>query len=507
LQFFFDNNIGTLPSYFETFCDGTCSKDAQGWRIEADKIATPRNVKDISDVVLMMKVLMENDGFVSFEYSTFGSQDSETRLQFFIDGIEQPLQNGENDDAVQDQFDIKKPSDSNTETRLMWIYHVQSSNPQDNNYATISQLEIYGAMDGAAPESIKCPPGTYSQGKQTICTECAPGSYSNEKGSSECKLCEPSTFSDTYGSQSCIECGAGTASSTGATTCETDCVFTSGKTVIDLSPLKGSQPVQYDNKFLLLSVCDKIPYTESCLIEGEPTPGYACIDDKNIGRVLSVMPNNASSDASIVLQYSKGSSPDCDGINTVVSFFCDFDQIAPPSEDTTKEFNVHDIGQPTQDPNTTGNSKHHKCDYSLYWKSYAACRVCTDSDYEQQESLCVGGVKKSFQIRKSACVGPNFKASISEECTDSLELPIFAIIGAGVVLLLLLFILGFLFYRHRKLSHSYQLLAEEKTKGVEMDEIDSDYEKTLEKATSELHDDEEEFDASEDDETDKAKIV
>jgi len=207
------------------------------------------------------------------------------------------------------------------------------------------------------------------------------------------------------------------------------------------------------------------------------------------------------------LKYDQGDSPKCDGVYTMVSFVCDESQISPPNQ-TNADLGVidvlHSIGSPIQDPATVGHANKHPCDYALLWKTFLACRICTEADYEDRISPCILGTKKSYKLRTKACVGPNTKASIFEECADSIELPIFAIIGAAAFLVVLLLILGFLFYRHKRLTNQYQLLADEKSKGVEMDEIDKEYEKTLEKATSDLNDDDLDDD---DDESDTAKVV
>jgi hypothetical protein len=51
--------------------------------------------------------------------------------------------------------------------------------------------------------SVACPPGTYSDGVVSYCTECKSGYYQKLSGQSTCKQCPPGTTTTGTGSTEC----------------------------------------------------------------------------------------------------------------------------------------------------------------------------------------------------------------------------------------------------------------------------------------------------------------
>jgi len=407
------------------------------------------------------------------------------QLEFFINDEEQKLNFSSTSITV--RYPLDKNYQSNF-TELKWNFHIESSG--SDAFAEISSILILGTRDGSTNHSIPCPAGSFSDNNQIECTLCPPGTFSSKEGSQRCVPCPADQFTDSPGSTKCFSCGAGTHSETGASSCLKTCIFHLDKNAkaFDLSSLSTLSPitVPYHGAALILDICNTLPLHQSCKINGIPTAGHVCFAEHNVGRVLSVISEKIkdykgrpfySENETLVLEFKGGDKLfDCEGEATVtrISFFCDEAAASPPLEQDA-EFSASSsyspgkpeifLDDPHQDPND-------QCEISLRWKTYAACAACTDSDYVIRTSPCSLGVQKRIKIRRSQCFGPNIKEAPTTPCRKHFPVSTGLIIGVSVIIILLLVFVSVLFYRHRRLSRQYSLLAEEKNKNVEMEEID-----------------------------------
>jgi len=283
-------------------------------------------------------------------------------------------------------------------------------------------------------------------------------------------------------------------SSVDHTVCASNCQFEVDHAMYDLSGLQGEQPaIPYDNMYLSLDICNPLPSSDYCLDSNyKPSKGFVCLGGKNVGRILSVVPKGRTDDmkrliydngANVILEYTGGAQIDgCDNNNqslTRISFFCDNTSAAaiPPQQgqDVMRAAvsETASMGSPEQDTEDHHHTRNDKCLISLRWKSYNACPVCTITDYQLHEAPCVNGTHHSFRIRINPCFGPNIIEAGNKNCENNMMIPFESVLGVVSIILLLVVVLGILYYRNKTLQHRYSLLSEEKNKQVEMVDLEN----------------------------------
>jgi len=273
-------------------------------------------------------------------------------------------------------------------------------------------------------------------------------------------------------------------SSVDGTRCATDCTFTHNENeTYNLSSLAGVKgPLPYNNHSVVLDIGNFLPENGECYLNGELVQSFSCLFYESAGTVLSMVRRDDdrklyNNNASIILEYTGGGQkPGCDGegdqLVTRISFFCDIHAAAIPGELNLDELSPVSISNaPSQDMQAR-HGENEKCLVALKWTNFAACRECEEEDYDQRTSACKDGAKHVFYLRRSECYGANVIKSALIKCHEIFE------IQPWVILVVILFVCGLIvvlvaiFIRHNRLSQRYMALEQEKSKNVEMEEIE-----------------------------------
>jgi len=163
----------------------------------------------------------------------------------------------------------------------------------------------------------------------------------------------------------------------------------------------------------------------------------------DLGRVFSFVGNNGSIDAPFSLSYSHGTTGQCtnsNGATTTINFIC-----APNSGASSPTF----VQQSTD-----------YCTYIFNWETYAACPVCTDSDYTTVVGTCSGGVRQVSKTRANNCNGPMQIIIPSQGCSAT-EFPSGAVAGVVVAFAAVTVTAGGVVWRNRVISRRYANLMDE----------------------------------------------
>jgi len=235
-----------------------------------------------------------------------------------------------------------------------------------------------------------------------------------------------------------------------------------------------------DNQFFL-SVCDGVMKPGQCNPEAvNEEQMYVCVPGQekerlNFGSELEFVDSaSKTSDTTVVLKYHVGSGNGdndiCKGreVMTTVIFRCD------PSVGA---------GFPTLLPSD-------ECAPTFAWTSQYACRVCTDSDYEEVISKCEHGSQRKELYRKTdaKCNG-DARVFVEElECTD-ITVSLGVILGVGAVILVLAGIIVFVVWRNRAITVKYTKLLQSQEGDLEAmaaEEADAERERKEAEASSEF---------------------
>jgi len=110
------------------------------------------------------------------------------------------------------------------------------------------------------------------------------------------------------------------------------------------------------------------------------------------------------------------------------------------------------------------------------WYTPYACPLCGDwssSDYTMQATDCNDGKRTVSYARATNCFGPQIVNSHEEDCTVKYEFPMYVLITVAVIFLVLALAAILVYLRYRSLTSKYSLLVEEKSKNLEMSDIQS----------------------------------
>jgi len=421
-----------------------------------------------------MQVEFIGEGSLTFEYLVDGSELN--GLQVFINAQQLEIPYHPNS--------LKRSSDSGGfykasvivakgPATLTWNYHQE---PGTTGQVILRDIELKGVKTGGATKETQCNPGYYSPNAgSSSCDACPPGTFSSARGSSKCTACGNQEFSETYAAPQCEPCGTLTNSTADHTDCTTDCTYNFEDNVFDLSSLgdlRGPYNLPSKQAQVLLNICQKKDFNTLCLDTdtGDAISTYICeLFPRGIGvdfgRVLSVefkKPKASkdllaeNSDPQILLTYTHGTSGDetCPSDrNTKITLTCDAntDLYNGPSEAISN------------DP----------CTIHLTWNTPYACRVCTDADYEQQASDCDGGQQTVAMVKlpTSRCNGPDTKDSVEQKCSREFKFPLIVLIFVGVAFIALGIIIILVVIRNRRIEQKYSLLLTDQSKTIELEDV------------------------------------
>jgi hypothetical protein len=165
-----------------------------------------------------------------------------------------------------------------------------------------------------------------------------------------------------------------------------------------------------------------------------------CHDEVNFGRSVQVVTESVS-DNTVEVVYGHGAvceiQPD-ETRSTSLQLQCVSDEESAPAPSI-----LSDDG----------------CALRLHWNSLAGCRVCEDTDYVEERTECKDGKRVVQQARRTLCNGPLFRDTVTESCQMEFEFPWWAVAVIAAAVLLLIIVIVVVCVRNRRLSHSYELLA------------------------------------------------
>jgi hypothetical protein len=451
---YWSQNQSSLPDGFSTGCAGE-SCISNGWRIRDIFIDSGSQEVGFADSWLQYDANLASDGFVSFQYRA--EVDGEhSGLQFFVDGVLQSnIVYGNTGLRSSGLITLTKGSH-----KLFWNYHHQNDK-QVQGSAALWNIKVRGDSRGGASDVEQCKKGTYAN-KQTQCTPCPPGYYSDADGKTACTPCQKGFFSDEAGASQCKKCPKGTYSDSNAVFCSSSCTFNSIGRTYDLAPLNQVQTVLVSGHFLLMRICDRLPKNLS-EPQSETTDSFVTDlqSQQNLGKYLTQA--DTPTGANLQLTFTAPDTGDCTEFTTDIVFYCEM-----PNGTNT-------IYGTQSGPVLTRTTK---CNNKFAWRSFFACPLCRSyedyDDYTEQTTECD---KKNTQtvsyVRTASCFGPALVGVHTETCQNKVAFPMYVLISLGVVFIALAIIAIVFYINYRSLNSRYSLLAEEKSKNLEMNEIAS----------------------------------
>lgn len=367
----------------------------------------------------------------------------------------------DNDELHWHKFNVVLPRGK---VELTWLtYYTTSASTTSSNTAKfrLRNVKITGLGSGESAD-LKCPAGYEAAPSKTSCEPCAPGSANPYPGGT-CKPCTSGQFAQLEGSEYCKKCYTGSFSNVSATSCITSCSFTTETASYDLTPfsLETQGPLRStDGSSVYLSICTgKFPDGVCGSTNNESSGFHVCrvapngVDYVNFGTNLKFTPMENDTFSLDFLDGDEAFVAGNGGVarSTHIDFKCNM--------------NVG-TGYPILE---YANETY----LSFSWSTYFACRNCIDSDYKRVVGKCKGTKAEVQLIKSGNCYGRAVLEGEPESC-QSVAVPIYITVGAGVLLILLVVIIVFVVYRNRQVTSKYQnlklanpLLADDDTQPME----------------------------------------
>ncbi|XP_031559408.1 UPF0577 protein KIAA1324-like [Actinia tenebrosa] len=393
-------------------------------------------------------------------------------------------------------------------------------------------ISIVGIDKGSALDCTPCGAGSYSISGNTDCSLCPKGTYS-EQGSSKCKPCPNGTFADAPGSGQCLPCGANTLSLPTRDGCtNNECQFSPAKDVdYDFTELSREDGPMFEvlayqqrrnpasrrisssgrgtpgrpggrTSLRRLSAYSIWPpyrrryYVNLCTVKHENTtctflntktgvkeslPVMGCRTswwsqrDTSIGRVIGFKPKAEDVRSGVMVEllhgdrcYSgRGSQSK---YSTTIDLQCDVEA---------------GVGSPGPESNYTQVLR--RCNYYFVWRSLYACPKCRKQDFEKVQHQCVDGVANVTISRKVPCWGMvgDLEAGVTNvSCATSITSKLVKVqstvnkvlIGVGVVVIIALIVIaGYFFYKHRDIRYKYYSALARNKPMSKLEEEEEDY--------------------------------
>lgn len=460
LSLWIGNSTWSEPEGFTTGCNGVNCRFP--WRIHNGYIDSGTQGKGFSETWLLYETDFEAGSYVKFTYEVKNYTDK-SGLEFFLDGNRHiSVVFGQTTPRT---VTIKVPEGKH---KLRWSYHHQTASMEAEAAVKLSQLVIFGdAIRGGAGTYRQCPKGSTPNKAQTACVPCPPGSYADAEGLTSCKKCKGEYFTDLSGSSSCNnKCPKGTAPNADHSACDTDCIFTMDNDAdgvaetYNLNPLQGVNLITTpQGDFVAYSICDRLPANFSNP-DGPKMDAYVLNIQQGrvLGRTLAQL--GRFKDENIHL-YFQSTSDNTQTLSVRFFFYCQMPNETDPNY------------QPNRPPVVTSSSPR---DLIFKWYTPYACPLCGDwssSDYTMQATDCNDGKRTVSYARATNCFGPQIVNSHEEDCTVKYEFPMYVLITVAVIFLVLALAAILVYLRYRSLTTKYSLLVEEKSKNLEMSDIQS----------------------------------
>eukprot|EP00002_Diphylleia_rotans_P021790 TRINITY_DN4251_c0_g1_i11.p1 TRINITY_DN4251_c0_g1~~TRINITY_DN4251_c0_g1_i11.p1 ORF type:complete len:1296 (-),score=186.52 TRINITY_DN4251_c0_g1_i11:119-4006(-) len=372
------------PLNMKSSCEPLSLCATSGWRLLGDHIDSGLQHSPVS-VFLEYEIELETAGSIQYEFGSTCLNFNECYIQFYINEIEHSPHRMFNVTNQLSTFNLHAGNYT-----FVWVFHNRITT--EARRARINSISITGTKLGGAIRCDVCPMGSYSEDNSEVCSLCPAGSTSPLQAS-QCEKCPPNTFAPKDGSESCTPCGVGSYSQEGATSCQTDCIWSPDQsTIYDLTPLQLSKsdgvfgPLKENGFDFYINVCKRDHVADHGCIksDGSLLETHVCqvtnVGAFDLGNELSFASKTDMS-TGFVLQYlygDEGCFP-TKKRSTIIDFVCD--QSAG-------------IGYPA--PVGSIETPPWSCQYRLVWNSRHACRLCTTADYTYIYSDCVNNKRSKI---------------------------------------------------------------------------------------------------------------
>ena len=446
-----------LPDGFITFCSGRCGTD--GWRILNNTIESGfHSVQSEVESILILEVDLVHEGQLSFMYTlsalrteAMADDDGLPGLQFLLDDIPQeraiPYHPAE-DTPTRVVF----PRLSVGKHTFTWVFH-QPLGTNRHKRVILTDINVLGSSVGGSSAIAMCDRGTFSEVGASKCNPCPPGSAS-ELGVPSCVPCMANTYAESWGTAQCIPCGEAMTVTSDHTACDTHgCVFSNAdRASFNLSTLDKEFSLYSEDKKtkFALSLCGKLSRNSGCF-----NAQNRLLNNTHVCAIT--VENGVGNDAGHFLNVFF--DPIYDQENVEYQLRLVYDKGEPCGLAGQKQTNVKFVC----DPNVTGPvpptiQSVKPCVVEMTWAHVAGCRVCGESDYEEQSGPCIDGQRETAKVRFSKCNGPAVKSVLMSPCKKSLDISFFFLVLLFVLFIALALSVAVIFIRHKKMADRYEML-------------------------------------------------
>ncbi|XP_001629472.2 endosome/lysosome-associated apoptosis and autophagy regulator family member 2 [Nematostella vectensis] len=528
----------SLPEGFSAGCAGDCAIKS-GWISSGDHIRTSRVIGNVDSYLLSPEFeIISNLAMINFTCAVTcnitGAQSSVEGQHLadinFCNLVFQVWVNG----SIVDEVNCTKPKGSymyrhettrdgrfvrhsyvlkNRTYTFRWMFQqadeLRSSSASFE--AKVANISVIGVKGGSAMNCTKCAGGSYSVAGND-CQFCGTGDYS-QPGWSKCKPCPSGTFTDVPGSSECLRCGANTVSLPTRDGCTTNnCTFSPAEGVeYDLNELSrdfgpmfevlsyqtgGKSSAQRSKRFIsshrwppynpsfYVNLCTVNHENNSCTFRKsrssvrESLPVMACRTswwgqtDTSLGKVIGFLPRkDIRSGVTVEILHGDKcytSEPNAK-LNATIDLICD------PNAG---------IGNPGPEGNYTQVYRA-PCSYVFAWYSKYACPKCRREDFELITSQCVDGQANVTYVPRVGCWGDvegistkprvircSYQARVRTVQSSVNKV----LIGVGVVVVVaLLIVAGYFFWKHRAIRYKYYSMITRNKPMSKLEEEEEDF--------------------------------
>eukprot|EP00004_Rigifila_ramosa_P003275 TRINITY_DN1349_c0_g1_i1.p1 TRINITY_DN1349_c0_g1~~TRINITY_DN1349_c0_g1_i1.p1 ORF type:complete len:881 (-),score=144.00 TRINITY_DN1349_c0_g1_i1:82-2571(-) len=374
-----------LPAEMSTQCFAEDPNECAhtGWTFAGDYVDSGTGHGRV-DLYLNLNATIDVPGSISFNYSINCVSWSYCTLYFLIDGVAQSTVTYTRSATNRVVTFPLAPGNH----AFTWHFY-KPEVAHSGRHVTMDRIVIIGTHTGGAAECLPCNPGTFSTGPTSQCSLCEPGTSSAVRATS-CTDCPPNSFAADPGSPMCYPCGPGTTAPAGhSTDCDdNDCSWTDDwGHKYDLSPL--SRPEQDWGPFndatrpgfqYYINFCTRYHNASMCRRkDGLPLSSFVCqlteTESFNLGEVQGFYP--LPSDPTQGLVYLTTYGDQCNG-------------------NVSRTTNITLICDPEAGAGAPVSVRERNCYYEMTWRSYYACRVCTDLDYTSYDTCSQGTGLRSY---------------------------------------------------------------------------------------------------------------
>ncbi|XP_073417148.1 endosome/lysosome-associated apoptosis and autophagy regulator 1 isoform X1 [Dendrobates tinctorius] len=513
----------TLPSNMHSIVMSGLNFEYQqeaGWEVAGDYIYTSAGSSDNDYMILTMNI----PAFSSpQQLSESGESDEVSRITFvfdmkcsvscqlfFMKAVNMEVSSlVESWNGTRDKQSYSHDLKINANTTFSWAFLRTSFRTDGGRKYTADMAKIYSinitnVKDGVASWCQPCALGTDSH-----CISCSSGHYIDKKTSS-CISCPKNTYLPSYlifGEESCTECGPGTKSNDAHSLCYNDCHVTisdgrrelqydfsllQNTTTFTGNPSFTSRGVKFYHQFSLSLCGHQGRKLATCTQNVSDTPGLENEHTSSVNSYVCqsiIIPSHAAGQSNFMSSQPIVLGDQMIGVTTETTL----EKIISPVDLFPGEHaDLKDVifyyrskeltqscvyGRATTirlrcNPQKTGLGTVHVpsgcsegtcdgCVFHFLWETEQACPLCTDNDFHIITSACQHGIQKTTAVwhKPQLCVGgidlPPQTIGICKTPDFWLKVGVISGICSALVLTA---VTGYFWKKNRKLEYNYSRL-------------------------------------------------